>query len=241
MLLGWRPHDLDTMYLPFLAGVGTAVGVSDPVFMRGQGQEVMTESQQKFPLDMAAHREKVKQGDAQALRDTKLGIEWLKETNSGIFKTWEQLKLLRDNWEGPIVLKGIQCVDDAHRAMEAGMNGIIVSNHGGRQVDGAIPSFVALESICADGRVRRAQKSGDFTVLFDSGIRTGTDVIKAIAMGAQGVLGKSTCSPPILILTPEHSCTSDDVRAGGGGRRGRRTRVPRFARGYRGHAWSEWL
>ncbi len=61
---------------------------------------------------------------------------------------------------------------------------------GGRQVDGAIASFSALEKITASSKVRRAQEQGKFTVLFDSGIRTGSDVIKAIAMGAQGVLGK---------------------------------------------------
>ena len=61
---------------------------------------------------------------------------------------------------------------------------------GGRQVDGAVSSFDALEKITASSRVRRAQEQGKFTVLFDSGIRTGSDVIKAIAMGAQGVLGE---------------------------------------------------
>ena len=61
---------------------------------------------------------------------------------------------------------------------------------GGRQVDGAIGSFSALEKITASSRVVRAQEDGKFTVLFDSGIRTGSDVIKAIAMGAQGVLGE---------------------------------------------------
>ena len=61
---------------------------------------------------------------------------------------------------------------------------------GGQQVDGAISSFSALEKITVSERVRRAQEQGKFTVLFDSGIRTGSDVIKAIAMGAQGVLGE---------------------------------------------------
>jgi isopentenyl diphosphate isomerase/L-lactate dehydrogenase-like FMN-dependent dehydrogenase len=99
--------------------------------------------------------------------------------------------------------------------MDAHMDGIVVSNHGtcsrylgerpatvtdvlnffflgagGRQVDGAIGSFSALEKITASSRVRRAQEQGKFTVLFDSGIRTGSDVIKAIAMGAQAVLGE---------------------------------------------------
>ena len=66
----------------------------------------------------------------------------------------------------------------------------LVWGAGGRQVDGAVGSFGALEKITASSRVRRAQEQGKFTVLFDSGIRTGSDVIKAIAMGAQGVLGK---------------------------------------------------
>lgn len=57
-------------------------------------------------------------------------MAWLAETNSGLFKTWSMLKLLRDNWDGPIVLKGIQSVEDAHLAMEHGMDGIVVSNHG---------------------------------------------------------------------------------------------------------------
>ena len=66
----------------------------------------------------------------------------------------------------------------------------LFSGAGGRQVDGAVGSFNALEKITASSRVRRAQEQGNFTVLFDSGIRTGSDVIKAIAMGAQGVLGE---------------------------------------------------
>lgn len=69
-------------------------------------------------------------GDPAAIEGTKLGMAWLAETNSGIFKTWKMLKLLRDNWEGPIVLKGIQSVEDALLAMEHGMDGIVVSNHG---------------------------------------------------------------------------------------------------------------
>jgi isopentenyl diphosphate isomerase/L-lactate dehydrogenase-like FMN-dependent dehydrogenase len=150
----------------------------------------------------------------------------VQEVNSGIFRSWTDIAFLRENWDGPIVLKGIQAVQDAHAAIDAHVDGIIVSNHGtspgpvgvpyitvpcigacrlmatlvlfspfflgagGRQVDGVVGSFSALEKITASSRVRRAQEQGKFTVLFDSGIRTGSDVIKAIAMGAQGVLGE---------------------------------------------------
>jgi len=96
---------------------------------------------------------------------------------------------VRENWDGPIVLKGVQTVQDAHAAMDARMDDIVVSNHGGWQIDGAIGSFSALEKIAAPSRIRHAQEQGQFTVLFDSG-RTGSDVIKAIAMDVQGVLGE---------------------------------------------------
>ncbi|VDB94429.1 unnamed protein product [Peniophora sp. CBMAI 1063] len=188
MLLGWRPHDLDTAYLPFLAGVGIAVGVSDPVFMTSLGLKADPNPPITFPFDQDKHRKLLQQGDEAALHATYLGSEWLKQTNSGLFRSWDDVKFVRDNWDGPLVLKGIQSVADAHAAMNVGADGIVVSNHGGRQVDGAIPSLFALEQITADARVLRAQKTGKFTVLFDSGIRTGTDIIKALAMGAQGVL-----------------------------------------------------
>jgi lactate 2-monooxygenase len=95
--------------------------------------------------------------------------------------SWDRLKFLRDNWSGPIVLKGIQHVDDAKEAVAAGMDGIIVSNHGGRQLDGGIASLDVLpEIVDAVG--------GKIAVLFDSGVRTGADVIKALSLGAKGVL-----------------------------------------------------
>ncbi|KAI0246396.1 FMN-dependent alpha-hydroxy acid dehydrogenase [Lactifluus subvellereus] len=187
-LLGWRPHDLDTAYLPFLAGVGVQVGTSDPVFMKRMGMAPRVDERPPFPLDMTAFRERLAAGDAEAQTAFKLGVGWLQEANAGTFRSWEDLRFLRDNWDGPIVLKGVQTVEDAHAAMDSRMDGIIVSNHGGRQVDGAIGSFTALEKITASSRVLRAQQQAKFTVLFDSGIRKGSDVIKAIAMGAQGVL-----------------------------------------------------
>jgi lactate 2-monooxygenase len=108
---------------------------------------------------------------------------WLDVMNSGTYRDWEDLKVLKKLWDGPIVLKGIQSVEDAHRAIEFGMDGIIVSNHGGRQLAGAIASLDALAEIGADEQVR---KSG-LTLLFDSGVRTGSDMLKALALGAKAV------------------------------------------------------
>jgi len=121
-------------------------------------------------------------------RAVHLGTEWLLEANSGTFRTWEDLKILRDNWDGPIILKGILSDKDALLAMEYGMDGIVVSNHGGRQVDGAVPSLWSLNKICSDPKIKAAQQNNKFTVLFDSGVRTGSDMMKAIALGAQGIL-----------------------------------------------------
>jgi len=104
--------------------------------------------------------------------------------NSGTYREWQHLEVLKKLWDGPIVLKGIQTVADAHKAIEYGIEGIIVSNHGGRQLDGAIASLDALAEIGADVKV----KQSGLTVLFDSGIRTGSDVLKAIALGAKAVL-----------------------------------------------------
>jgi lactate 2-monooxygenase len=129
-LIGWRPHDLETAYLPFIAGVGAQVGTSDPVFMQRMGVPVRPDEPIPFPLDLDAFRKRLEAGDEDAALLLKLGTGWLQETNSGRFPTWEDLAFLRDNWDGPIVLKGVQTVEDAHAAMDARMDGIVVSNHG---------------------------------------------------------------------------------------------------------------
>ncbi|MEU6745046.1 lactate 2-monooxygenase [Spirillospora sp. NPDC046719] len=154
--LAWRPRDLDQAYLPFLRGIGVANYFSDPVFQKAVGGPV-TDSN----------------------RDAAL-LHWVANFGNPSL-TWDDLAFLRDHWDGPIALKGVQHPDDARRAVDAGMDGVIVSNHGGRQVDGAIASLDALPGVVDAVRDQA-------TVLFDSGIRTGSDVAKALALGAKAVL-----------------------------------------------------
>jgi L-lactate dehydrogenase (cytochrome) len=154
--LGWRPNDLDNAYLPFLRGLGVANYFSDPKFQHAVGGPITAENQEAAILYWAANY-------------------------SDLTLTWDDLAFLRERWDGPIVLKGIQHPDDARRAVDAGMSGVIVSNHGGRQIDGAVGSLDALPGV--------VEAVGDrITVLFDSGIRTGADVVKALALGARAVL-----------------------------------------------------
>jgi len=106
-------------------------------------------------------------------------LRWL-PMFTGTDHSWEQIAFLRDHWDGPIAVKGVQQVDDARRAVDAGVEGIVVSNHGGRQVDGARPALDCLPEVVA--------AAGDTPVLFDSGIRSGADIVKAVALGARAVL-----------------------------------------------------
>ncbi|WP_037571249.1 lactate 2-monooxygenase [Phaeacidiphilus oryzae] len=154
-LLSWRPRDLDQAYLPFLHGIGTENYFTDPAFLAGLA---------KPPVE-----------DLQAAVMHFVGMF------NDPTKTWDDLDFIRENWDGPIVLKGVLHPDDARRAADAGMDGIVVSNHGGRQVAGAIGAADALPAI--------AEAVGDrLDVLFDSGIRGGEDTAKALALGAKTVL-----------------------------------------------------
>ncbi|KAG1727927.1 oxidoreductase [Suillus paluster] len=187
MIIGWRSHDHRIGYSPAGHGFGVQQGMADPVFMKRHGLAARHE-RPKFPFDQEDIRRRAAEGDEEVKQSMFLANQWLSETGSGLFRTWDDLQFFKDNWDGPILLKGIQAVNDAERAIDMGIDGIIVSNHGGRQVDGAIASLDALDMIMRSQKVLGAQKSGKLTVLFDSGIRTGSDVIKALAMGAQGVL-----------------------------------------------------
>jgi lactate 2-monooxygenase len=109
MNIGWRPHDLATAYMPFAHGLGNQVGRSDPVFMARYGREPIHEHPE-FPYDAPFMDELISDGDEKMKEAAFFGSEWLKECNSGQFRDWEDLKFLRDNWEGPFVLKGIQSV-----------------------------------------------------------------------------------------------------------------------------------
>ena len=182
-VLGYRSRDLDRSYLPFLyQGQGVQIGFSDPVFNQYY--------EKRSPASLSDLKELLKGKSPWLIakliaRRKQLGKckAWLGEMNYGQYKTWDQLKLLRDNWSGPILLKGIQSIHDARLAIKHGMDGIIVSNHGGRQLSGAIASLDCLANICSDPEV-----TSKLTILFDGGIRTGSDIIKAMALGAQGVL-----------------------------------------------------
>jgi L-lactate dehydrogenase (cytochrome) len=110
--------------------------------------------------------------------------EWIR-TNFDVSVTWADLEYIRSNWSGPIVVKGILDPEDAKEAVRAGADGIIVSNHGGRQLDGVGSSIRVLPRV--------AEAVGDsLTILMDGGVRSGLDVLKALALGAKGcLLGKS--------------------------------------------------
>jgi len=188
MSIGWRPHDLATAYLPFFHSYGCQNGFSDPVFMARYGKQPETRTELAFPYDPQEINARFTQGDPVAEAQVHMGTEWVREMSSGRQRSWDELKLIRDNWEGPLVLKGIQCAADAELAIDAGADGIVVSNHGGRQVDGGVSALLSLEQIMRSNKVVGAQATGKFTVLFDSSVRTGPDIFKALALGAQAVL-----------------------------------------------------
>jgi lactate 2-monooxygenase len=189
--IGWRPQDLDEAYLPFIWGQGCQVVFSDPVFQRmyekTQAEDSRSTTEKLKEIWQALKRPGSLAGAARVMSHASIipkAMFFISLISSGNYRDWNDLATLRKQWDGPIVLKGIQTVEDARKAVDYGMDGIIVSNHGGRQLDGAIGSLDALAEIGADEQV----KSSNLTVLFDSGIRTGSDVLKAIALGAKAVL-----------------------------------------------------
>jgi lactate 2-monooxygenase len=187
-MLGWRTRDLELAYLPFLEGKGIAQYTSDPVF-----QKMIDE-----PDDAPNIKRKITLQTIRGLTEmvnhypgsnffSKLmsgrpvkAVRKFVSMYSNPCTTWSDLKFLRSQTKLPILLKGILHPDDAQLAMDHGMNGIIVSNHGGRQVDGTISTLEALPGI-----VEIVNKK--IPVLIDSGIRGGADAFKALALGASAV------------------------------------------------------
>ncbi|KAH9934311.1 oxidoreductase [Fomitopsis serialis] len=185
--IGWRPCDLDTAYLPFAHGVGAQVGLTDPFFMAAAGLEPFPEDEHPdFPYIAARQDELIRNGDKKATLQSEVGQKMVGELLDPT-KVWGDLSRLKEQWGGPLILKGILSPKDAELAIENGVDGIIVSNHGGRQIDGSISSLDALHRIMGSCAVKEAQARGTFTILLDSGIRTGSDIFKALALGAQGV------------------------------------------------------
>jgi lactate 2-monooxygenase len=154
-LLAWRERDIQNAYLPFLRGDGLANYFSDPVFQSAVGED---------PRSNPAR-----------------SLAYFGQVFSDPARTWDDLETLCRSTRLPVLVKGVLHPDDARRAVDKGAAGVIVSNHGGRQLDGALPALAALPQV--------AEAVGDRApVLFDSGIRRGADVFKAVALGARCVL-----------------------------------------------------
>jgi lactate 2-monooxygenase len=154
LTLGWRPRDLRNAYLPFLKGEGCGQFFTDPVFL--------------------SRLAKPPEEDLLTAAATMLA------TFPNIGLTWDDLDWLREQTTLPILVKGVLNADDAQLALQHGVDGVIVSNHGGRQFDGAVAALDALVE------VRDALP--DAVVLMDGGIRSAADVLKAMALGADAVL-----------------------------------------------------
>ncbi|MEU8895034.1 lactate 2-monooxygenase [Nocardia sp. NPDC048505] len=156
--LGWRPRDLELAHLPFLHGKGIANYLSDPVF-RAKLATPPEDSPEAMQIAI---------------------LTWVSLFGNHTLRPAD-LARLREWTDLPIAVKGIQHPDDARRVVDAGADAVVVSNHGGRQVDGAIGALDALPAVVAS--------IGDRAdILFDSGVRTGSDLLVALALGAKAVL-----------------------------------------------------
>jgi lactate 2-monooxygenase len=188
-VLGWRPRDLDLGYLPFSRGRGIAQYTSDPVFQRLVRERVAagyTRARTAVTPATIASFASILRRHPGSLRQNLRSREPLAavETFLDVFAnpalTWHDLAFLRASTTLPIVLKGILHPDDAERAVDAGVDAVQVSNHGGRQIDGELASLDALPGVVA-------RVAGRLPVLFDSGVRGGADAVIALALGATAV------------------------------------------------------
>jgi lactate 2-monooxygenase len=187
-MLGWRIRDLDLAYLPFLRGKGIAQYTSDPVFVEQLQQTLREEAPptgRVTPSALNTLWQMVSAYPGSRLRSLRSGearaaVRRFVEIYSRPSLTWEDLAFLRERTKLPVLLKGVLSGADASAAVEHGMDGVLVSNHGGRQVDGSIGTMDALPGVleAVQGRV---------PVLLDSGIRSGADAFRALALGATAV------------------------------------------------------
>jgi lactate 2-monooxygenase len=191
-MLGWRLRDLDLAYLPFILGRGIAQYVSDPEFQR------RLEGVERAPAgrpNVAAIRSLYRLARAYPGSTWRNLVSPRPRAAARLFMdlfprpslNWDDVDFLRESTRLPLLLKGILHPDDARRALDHGVDGIVVSNHGGRQVDGSLASLDGLPAVveAVGGRV---------PVLLDSGVRGGADVFKALALGARAVLlGRPYC------------------------------------------------
>jgi isopentenyl diphosphate isomerase/L-lactate dehydrogenase-like FMN-dependent dehydrogenase len=188
-MLGWRPRDLDLAHLPFLYGAGIAQYTSDPVFMELVRTSDLLDDAPRGRITPGLVRTVVRQARAHPgsfwtnLRSglPLRAVTRFLRTYSRPSLTWKDIAFLRDLTSLPILLKGVLHPDDARLAVEHGVDGMVVSNHGGRQIDGEVASIDVLPDIVE-------AVGGRLTILLDSGVRGGSDVFKALALGARAVL-----------------------------------------------------
>jgi len=186
--LGWRQRDLNNAYLPFIRGLGITQYTSDPVFkelLQDVNQQKQKSSGNIFQKLRLLH-ELLKNypgsyfGNLKSREPIKAVRKFI-EIYSRPELNWDDIQWLKEISNVPILLKGILNPQDAQKALNLGIDGIVVSNHGGRQIDRVISSLDALVEI-------KKVVPQNYPLIIDSGIRTGTDIFIAMALGAKAVL-----------------------------------------------------
>lgn len=184
VMLGWRNLDLESGFLPFLEGKGIANYTSDPYFLSCLENESLINERTGRPslLHIIKLLKSFPGGiiDNFRTKNPVKAVQVFTRIYSRPELNWDDIKWLRAQTNLPIFLKGILHADDALKAVDYGCNGVIVSNHGGRQVNNNVSSLDCLADI-------RKSVQQNFPVLLDSGIRSGTDIFIALALGANAV------------------------------------------------------